>query len=252
MIIIDLTNSIREQDNYIVDKKSAIEFIIRDIKEKKLIPYVNLIYFGNTNNDVPAVYDLTWNAIILNHEGIIEKSKKMANRLAEKYSVSDREKMYLVNYAYLCYLSHVINLVVQEKKYQTDAENGVFTRLHNLKMSDSDRVNSPMNLLASNNALYEGYYDVFRSMHLPIVDLLHLEYLQGLIENYEETSDGIVSPIDRLTIQDGLDDKDSIVKAYSSNERLKMGLWVTPEELDIEKRKVKELRGRCKRYIKEN
>ena len=250
MIMIDLTNSIREKDNYIVDKKSAIEFIIRDIKDKKLIPYVSLIYFGNTNTDVPAVYDLTWDAIVLNHEGIIEKSKKMANELAEKYSVSDREKMYLVNYAYLCYLSHVINLVVQEKRYQTDAENGVFTRLHNLSMSDSDRVNSPMNLLASNNALYDVYYDVFRSMNLPIVNLLHLEYLQSLIANYEETSNGIVSPIDRLILPDELEDKDSIINAYSANERLKMGLWVTQEELNIEKRKVDELQEHCKRYIK--
>lgn len=239
-------------DGYVIKEKDILDIIYQYIRDYKLEPYLTDVIFDNKNTRL-GHYSEKDKIISLNDERINKLAHYLYNVLRLRYQLDKKYYSYFLNFCYLYIIYHDLIHVSQRAKYEEASKDELFNYLYELclrlrKNPEFYRNNQklfPMEIDA-NNKSYLMAYKLIQCTKLPNKEnrVIYYNYLVRLIQNYEKTDSGILSPIKKLAIEDSIVDVNKISELLKNNklprsDRLNFGLDIQGNEYDLIKTKCK-------------
>ena len=248
-------------DNYVInEEKDILDIVSFYLKSNDLSDYLKDTFIDNKSSHV-AYYDTKEKTIVLNSDKILEYCYKKANKTQLDYHVNDKYYTYYLNFYYISVLFHELTHAMQKMYYEKSNKESLYAYLYdlcrllkftNLAFYDKNHDLLPMEIDAANNGLLKAY-QLMTYTKLPgkEVQVMHLEYLSSLLNNYRRVNDyKVLAPLDKLHVKNPIIDIEEIYKLMDNEkvskiQRMNFGLDITPKEYDsIDKERQKILRHR--------
>lgn len=233
-------------DGYEIKEKDIVDIIYQYIRDNKLEPYLSDVLFNRDSTRLGRYIEKD-KVIELNDERIKKLAHYLYNVLRLKYQIDKKYYSYFLNFCYLCIVYHDLIHVSQRAKYEENSKDMLFNYLYETSLrlrKDKDFYHEHQKLfpmeIDANNRSYFMAYKLIQCTKLPNKEnrVLYYNYLVKLLQNYEKTDSGIISPIRKLSYDSSIVDVDKIGELLSNNnlpkiDRINYGLDIEGREYDF-------------------